>query len=77
MSLEQQHEASDPGVSVWVDASAGAGKTKILKEPSLESTEKIKNPKKENEENLRELDILSKEDDKVLEIPAFLRRQVN
>ena len=24
-----------------------------------------------------ELDILSKEDDKVLEIPAFLRRQVN
>ena len=30
MSLEQQHEASDPGVSVWVDASAGAGKTKIL-----------------------------------------------
>jgi len=26
---------------------------------------------------LSELDILSKEDDKVLEIPAFLRRQVN
>ena len=31
----------------------------------------------ENEQNLSELDILSKEDDKVLEIPAFLRRQVN
>ena len=52
-------------------------KTKFLKEPSLEITEKIKHPKKENEENSKQLDILSKEDDKVLEIPAFLRRQVN
>ena len=54
-----------------------AEKTKVLKEPSLESTDKIKNPRKENEENSNELDILSVEDDKVLEIPAFLRRQVN
>ena len=30
MSLEQQHEASDPRFSAWVEASAGAGKTKIL-----------------------------------------------
>ena len=30
MSLEQQHEASDPKFSAWVEASAGAGKTKIL-----------------------------------------------
>ncbi len=54
-----------------------AEKTKVLKEPILESTDKIKNPRKENEENSNELDILSVEDDKVLEIPAFLRRQVN
>ncbi len=52
-------------------------KAKVLKEPSLESKEKIKNPRTENEENSKELDILSVEDDKVLEIPAFLRRQVN
>ena len=52
-------------------------KTKVLKEPSLESTEKNKNPRTENEEKSNELDILSVEDDKVLEIPAFLRRQVN
>ena len=52
-------------------------KTKVLKEPSLESAEKIKDPNKANEQNVSELDILSKEDDKVLEIPAFLRRQVN
>ena len=52
-------------------------KTKVLKEPSLESAEKIKDPNKANEQNISELDILSKEDDKVLEIPAFLRRQVN
>ena len=52
-------------------------KTKVLKEPSLESLEKIKDSKKTNEQNTSELDILSKEDDKVLEIPAFLRRQVN
>ena len=51
--------------------------TKVLKEPSLESVEKIKVSNKENEQNASELDILSKEDDKVLEIPAFLRRQVN
>ena len=30
MSLEQQHEASDPRFPAWVEASAGAGKTKIL-----------------------------------------------
>ena len=30
MNLEQQHEASDPKFSAWVEASAGAGKTKIL-----------------------------------------------
>ena len=52
-------------------------KTKVLKEPSLESIEKIKDSNKANERNASELDILSKEDDKVLEIPAFLRRQVN
>ena len=52
-------------------------KTKVLKEPSLESIEKIKDSNKANEQNASELDILSKEDDKVLEIPAFLRRQVN
>ena len=52
-------------------------KTKVLKEPSLESAEKIKDQNKANEQNVSELDILSKEDDKVLEIPAFLRRQVN
>tara|TARA_B100001248_G_scaffold203750_1_gene157913 strand:+ start:26 stop:1654 length:1629 start_codon:yes stop_codon:yes gene_type:complete len=52
-------------------------KTKVLKEPSLESIEKIKDSNKANEQNSSELDILSKEDDKVLEIPAFLRRQVN
>ena len=52
-------------------------KTKVLKEPSLESVEKIKDSNKANEQNASELDILSKEDDKVLEIPAFLRRQVN
>ena len=52
-------------------------KTKVLKEPSLESLEKIKVSNKENKQNASELDILSKEDDKVLEIPAFLRRQVN
>ena len=52
-------------------------KTKVLKEPSLESIEKIKDSNKANEQNTSELDILSKEDDKVLEIPAFLRRQVN
>ena len=52
-------------------------KTKVLKEPSLESVEKIKDSNKANELNASELDILSKEDDKVLEIPAFLRRQVN
>ena len=52
-------------------------KTKVLKEPSLERVEKIKDSNKENEQNVSELDILSKEDDKVLEIPAFLRRQVN
>ena len=52
-------------------------KTKVLKEPSLESIEKIKDSNKANEQNVSELDILSKEDDKVLEIPAFLRRQVN
>ncbi len=55
----------------------GAEKTKVFKEPSLESTEKIKNLKNENEKNSSELDILSSENDKVLEIPAFLRRQVN
>ena len=38
---------------------------------------KIKASNKANERNASELDILSKEDDKVLEIPAFLRRQVN
>ena len=52
-------------------------KTKVLKEPSLESIEKIKDSNKANERDASELDILSKEDDKVLEIPAFLRRQVN
>ena len=52
-------------------------KTKVLKEPSLESIEKIKVSNKANEQNASGLDILSKEDDKVLEIPAFLRRQVN
>ena len=52
-------------------------KTKVLKEPSLESIEKINDSNKENKQNASELDILSKEDDKVLEIPAFLRRQVN
>ena len=52
-------------------------KTKVLKEPSLENVEKIKDSNKANELNASELDILSKEDDKVLEIPAFLRRQVN
>ena len=52
-------------------------KTKVLKEPSLEKVGKIKDSNKANEQNASELDILSKEDDKVLEIPAFLRRQVN
>ncbi len=52
-------------------------KTKVLKEPSFESIEKIEDSNKANEQNASELDILSKEDDKVLEIPAFLRRQVN
>ena len=41
------------------------------------TAEKIKDPIDATEQNLSELDILSKEDDKVLEIPAFLRRQVN
>ena len=31
----------------------------------------------ENIENSSELDVIKKDDDKVLEIPAFLRRQVN
>ena len=44
---------------------------------SIASVEKIKDSNKANERNASELDILSKEDDKVLEIPAFLRRQVN
>ena len=52
-------------------------KTKVLKEPSLERVEEIIDSNKANEQNVNELDILSKEDDKVLEIPAFLRRQVN
>ena len=52
-------------------------KTKVLKEPSLERVEEIIDSNKANEQNINELDILSKEDDKVLEIPAFLRRQVN
>ena len=52
-------------------------KTKVLKEPSLERVEKIIDSNKAKEQNVDELDILSKEDDKVLEIPAFLRRQVN
>ena len=47
------------------------------KEPTFESAEKIDNINIENEENSNELDIIKKDDDKVLEIPAFLRRQVN
>ena len=47
------------------------------KEPTFESAEKIDKINIENEENSSELDIIEKDDDKVLEIPAFLRRQVN
>ena len=47
------------------------------KEPTFESAEKIDKINIENEENSSELDIIKKDDDKVLEIPAFLRRQVN
>ena len=47
------------------------------KEPTFESAGKIGNINVENEKNSSELDIIKKDDDKVLEIPAFLRRQVN
>ena len=47
------------------------------KEPTFETAEKIDKINIENEENSSELDIIEKDDDKVLEIPAFLRRQVN
>ena len=47
------------------------------KEPTFESADKIDKINIENEENSSELDIIKKDDDKVLEIPAFLRRQVN
>ena len=47
------------------------------KEPTFESAEKADKINIENEENSSELDIIKKDDDKVLEIPAFLRRQVN
>ena len=43
----------------------------------FETAEKIDKINIENEENSSELDIIEKDDDKVLEIPAFLRRQVN
>ena len=47
------------------------------KEPTFETAEKIDKINIENEENSSELDIIEKDDDKVIEIPAFLRRQVN
>ena len=79
MITEQQDDENSiiNRISGFWTKKGGTGKTKGLIEPSLESIEKIKEPKKENEKISKELDILSKEDNKVLEIPAFLRRQVN
>ena len=74
--LNDEHSIINRISGFWTKK-VSAEKTKVLKEPSLESTDKIKNSRKENEENSNELDILSVEEDKVLEIPAFLRRQVN